>query len=135
MRMQKVRDMRELGRTVAETAQSLGLTERQVERDINDLWLVEPAPPQPPMTWPRWNGEEACSKPGVDPEWFFPIQNANISAQRDAELHSQAVRVCAACPQTGRCLQFAVANNILDGVWGGLTPRQRRLLRTANRTS
>lgn len=37
-----------------------------------------------------------------------------------------AKRVCLDCPVRAQCLQYALDNNELHGVWGGLTERERR---------
>ena len=44
-----------------------------------------------------------------------------------------ARQVCAQCPVRQQCLEFAVSNRIVYGIWGGLTERERRPLRTRAR--
>jgi WhiB family redox-sensing transcriptional regulator len=41
-----------------------------------------------------------------------------------------ARRVCAACPVRQACLYYAITNRIVHGIWGGLTERERRALRS-----
>jgi WhiB family redox-sensing transcriptional regulator len=67
----------------------------------------------------------------VDPEIWFPEKGASA---RDAK------QVCAQCPLAavelggnGRCLEVALENNELYGVFGGLAPLERRRLRAARR--
>lgn len=43
----------------------------------------------------------------------------------------EALKVCAACPVTKECLEYALTINERDGVLGGTTPSQRRRLRRA----
>lgn len=38
-------------------------------------------------------------------------------------------KVCAACPVAAECLAFALASDTRDGVFGGLSPKQRAQLR------
>jgi hypothetical protein len=38
--------------------------------------------------------------------------------------------VCAACPVRQPCLDYAITNRITHGIWGGLTERERRALRS-----
>lgn len=62
---------------------------------------------------------EAANCRGVDPETFF------VSGAVD---NRAAIRVCGGCPVQEPCLQYALAEEIDHGVWGGLTERQRRSL-------
>jgi WhiB family transcriptional regulator, redox-sensing transcriptional regulator len=68
----------------------------------------------------------------VDPEIWFPEKGASA---RDAK------QVCARCPLAavelggnGRCLEVALENNELYGVFGGLAPLERRRLRAARKS-
>jgi WhiB family transcriptional regulator, redox-sensing transcriptional regulator len=63
----------------------------------------------------EWAFLGAC---GDDPERFF-VPGAE---QHDAK------RVCAGCPVRLRCLAEALDNGWDDGVWGGMTERERRTL-------
>ncbi|NUR89837.1 MAG: WhiB family transcriptional regulator, partial [Nonomuraea sp.] len=47
---------------------------------------------------------------------------------------AQARRICRACPVRHACLEWAVRTGEPDGVWGGATPAERRLMR-AGRTA
>ena len=38
-------------------------------------------------------------------------------------------RLCESCPVQKECLAYAVANPELQGIWGGLTPKERLQLR------
>jgi WhiB family transcriptional regulator, redox-sensing transcriptional regulator len=64
-----------------------------------------------------WKAEGACR--WVDPELFFPISDV------DAE---PAKRVCAACGVRDRCLEHALTTRESEGIWGGLTPGERRAI-------
>jgi WhiB family redox-sensing transcriptional regulator len=41
-----------------------------------------------------------------------------------------ARRICASCPVRQPCLDYALSHGIVHGIWGGLTERDRRALRT-----
>ena len=41
----------------------------------------------------------------------------------------QGVKLCADCPVTAECLQLALDNGEVHGIWGGKTERQRRRMR------
>jgi WhiB family redox-sensing transcriptional regulator len=67
----------------------------------------------------RWRELAACR--GIDLEMFFPGRGESAGPAR---------RVCAACPVRQPCLDYAISNRIVHGVWGGLTERERRALRS-----
>lgn len=62
---------------------------------------------------------------GADPEVFFP-DGTGAPALRD---ESRAKAICAACPVRRDCLDWALGVGEADGIWGGTTPHERRLLR------
>jgi WhiB family transcriptional regulator, redox-sensing transcriptional regulator len=70
------------------------------------------APPE------AWTEAALCAQ--VDPELFYPEKGGAV---RDAK------RICAACPVAAECLEYALRCNDIFGVYGGLSPRQRRGLR------
>ena len=67
----------------------------------------------------RWQELAACR--GTDLEVFFPGRGESAGPAR---------RVCAACPVRQLCLDYAITNRIAYGIWGGLTERERRALRS-----
>lgn len=71
-----------------------------------------------------WRKEAACS--GVPNEIFFPVGE-------DPEATAIAKEVCAGCPVEEVCLQYALATNQTEGVWGGMDATERRRLRRRNR--
>jgi Transcription factor WhiB len=71
----------------------------------------------------RWQYDAACQD-APDPDVFFPGKGEDGGA---------AKQVCAACPVTSECLDFALATmphpDMDFGVYGGLTPPERARLR------
>jgi WhiB family redox-sensing transcriptional regulator len=67
-----------------------------------------------------WRGEAACR--GGNPNDFFPERGNVLGVRR-------ALAVCASCLVTGPCLEQALLDCEDEGVWGGTTPKQRRVLR------
>ncbi len=67
---------------------------------------------------PEWMASAACRGSTVN---FFPPAPARGVAPDNAP----ALAVCAGCPVTARCREFAEENSE-SGVWGGSTARQRR---------
>ena len=60
----------------------------------------------------------------VDPETFFP-DPTNVSLTREAK------SLCKQCDAVTKndCLTFAMTNKIHYGIWGGMTPDERKNLR------
>jgi len=75
--------------------------------------------PAPARFAARWRELAACR--GAYLEVFFPGRGESAEPAR---------RVCTACPVRQPCLEYAVSNGIVDGIWGGLTGRERGALRT-----
>ena len=72
-----------------------------------------------------WRDDAACLR--ADPDLFFPIGTTGPAlGQVD-----QAKRICLACPVRTPCLQWALGQGILSGVWGGTTEEERRAIRRA----
>lgn len=65
---------------------------------------------------PSWMDRAACKD--ADPADFFPEPGESHKA-------AAAKAVCAECPVAAQCLQWAVANNCHDGVFGGLSAVDR----------
>ena len=69
-----------------------------------------------------WRPQAACRD--SDTEVFFPESDADAAP---------ALAICAACPVREACLDFALATNQADGIWGGATETERRRLRRRRR--
>lgn len=65
-----------------------------------------------------WRYRAACRD--EDPELFFPIGSSGPALMQIQE----AKAVCDACPVRSRCAEFGFGE--YDGVWGGLSPAERR---------
>src|SRR6516164_7861754 len=65
----------------------------------------------------RWRELAACRS--TDLGVFFPERGESAGPAR---------QVCAACPVRQPCLDYAITNRIVHGIWGGLTERERRAL-------
>lgn len=74
-----------------------------------------------------WQADAACL--GLDAEMFHPDPDNDADAL-------PAKAICAQCPVSEVCLDYALARNEKDGVWGGTTARERRrMIRSARRRS
>ncbi|MCZ9635267.1 WhiB family transcriptional regulator [Rhodococcus sp. BH5] len=83
-----------------------------------NLGCVDAAEDSEDETW-RWSALCAQS----DPDEFFPDKPGRGGSV-------QAKRVCARCPVSAECLDFALTNHEEYGIWGGKTRRERRTLRS-----
>lgn len=64
-----------------------------------------------------WKTNGACR--WVEPDLFYPISDVDAGP---------AKAVCAQCAVTDRCLDFALSSKEYEGVWGGTTGTERRVL-------
>jgi hypothetical protein len=56
----------------------------------------------------------------TDPEVFFPEKGESARPARE---------ICGECAIRVECLQVALSRGYNDGIWGGLTPKERAKLR------
>ena len=64
-------------------------------------------------------GQALCA--AADPDWFHSDDKVWMRRTTRA-----AIEICnTPCPIKNECLQYALVNEEKDGVWGGLTSRQR----------
>jgi WhiB family redox-sensing transcriptional regulator len=68
--------------------------------------------------------QAACRNPLLDPDLWHGADDDPKRATRIV----RAKAVCAGCTVRQECLEVALANNERLGVWGGLTPEERRKL-------
>lgn len=73
---------------------------------------------------PDWFVDAACL--GADPELFFPERG---------ESSREAKAVCAGCPVRTECLEYALSENIIHGIFGGLSIRERRRIKARRRAA
>lgn len=66
----------------------------------------------------NWQSFALCAQ--TDPDAFFPeLGDSNLAAKS----------ICKVCEVQAVCLDYAVRNNEREGIWGGTTPADRRLIR------
>lgn len=70
-----------------------------------------------------WMRDAICTTD--DHDLFFPEGRTGCYGVDFAP----AIVICRGCPVRRQCLDFALANNIEHGVWGGAEPGERRRLR------
>jgi WhiB family redox-sensing transcriptional regulator len=78
--------------------------------------LVSPGP---------WIEDALCAQ--VDPDTWYPQPNTN-----EAKV---AKKVCMTCPVRQECLQYALDNDEVWGIWGGTSYRERKRLKMKGDTA
>ena len=63
----------------------------------------------------EWMEHGLCRQ--LAPSTFFPNDGVGVEVAR---------RICATCPVQEPCLEYALAERIDHGVWGGASERERR---------
>jgi len=89
-------------------------------------WLMAPDAPDEQLVLedflqrPAWHQDAACRGEGV--RAFFSGVHVDIQRAR---------AVCRECPVQAPCLQYAMGDADLEGVWAALTAKERRAMRRA----
>lgn len=78
--------------------------------------------PEPLNDELAWQTEAACL--GSNADLWFPERGASTA---------EAKQICAGCAVREQCLAYALRAGIKFGVWGGLSERERRRIRTQRR--
>lgn len=71
----------------------------------------------------RWMERAACR--GIGPEDYYPNAPEGFQAFPDDKPEVYILLRCGRCPVRDHCLGFALKNGERNGIWGGLTPRER----------
>ena len=69
-----------------------------------------------------WMHDGLCRQ--LAPSTFFPNDGVGVEMAR---------RICMSCPVQDACLEYALAERIDHGVWGGTSERERRRILRARR--
>lgn len=77
----------------------------------------------------EWRYGAACAT-APDPDVFFPVNEHHPRARYQMMI---AKRLCAECQVRESCRDWAVQTQQNAGIWGGLTPAERRSLGRARR--
>lgn len=98
--------------------------------DAEIAWLIS-GDESDPLQWlseltrrPAWHSRAACR--GAGTAQFVLGRGAN------AAVMNRARAVCAGCPVTEPCLDYAMADPDILGIWGGVTTQARRAMRAGH---
>ncbi len=72
----------------------------------------------------EWTARAKCRD--MDPAVFFPSDGIGVQV---------AQRICVDCPVKAECLEYALADRVDHGVWGGTSERERRRILRHRRIS
>lgn len=78
--------------------------------------------------WASVRAQARCAVSTLDPDEWSPANAEPALARREA---AAAIAVCADCPVQAECLVLALAHWKIGqhGIWGGLVPAERAVLR------
>ena len=88
---------------------------------MGDLTMSIPSI-NPSMGQDRWSASAECL--GADPEIFFIERGSSTS---------EAKAICRGCSVQDQCLDYALENHELHGVWGGRSQPELRRIRRERR--
>lgn len=86
----------------------------------DELSRLTSAASPPVLELGEWADSALCK--GMPLEWFFPEKGGH---------HRLGKQVCKKCPVTEECLRWALVTQQPDGLWGGMTTRERVALLAA----
>lgn len=72
-----------------------------------------------------------CRTEGVMPDTWHHDDLRSAAAKAET---AAAIALCKTCPEIEPCLAYAINHRIDEGIFGGLTPDQRRALRRKTRS-
>jgi WhiB family redox-sensing transcriptional regulator len=70
----------------------------------------------------NWRERAACRY--EDPKLFFPVGDGGLSVRQVEEART----VCRRCPVLRDCRSWALHHAEYEGIWGGLTAAERRMV-------
>ena len=73
-----------------------------------------------PETWVEFAACRGIAVREETSDHFFPTS--------ESQMTDLAKEKCPTCPVRAQCLDFALRNHIENGIWGGLTEKERRKL-------
>jgi len=75
------------------------------------------------------HGEPPCASSYPDAFFSDEAPDGNATKRGTYSMEYEAKLTCMECPYKARCLEYALNNPGLMGIWGGTTEYQRKALR------
>lgn len=97
----------------AEMARPVVTRNVQTTLDNQRLWLAQL------VAGDQWRTAAACRS--ADPDLFFPVSASAHNTQQVADAKS----ICACCPVSRECRNFALRTRQQHGIWAGMTEEER----------
>ncbi len=84
-----------------------------------------------PQDYPDFKefGTPPCAESFPDAFFTEDPPPGNYVYSRKYAYENEAKAICRACPYMARCLEYALKNPELVGIWGGTNERQRKAMR------
>lgn len=73
---------------------------------------------------PEWHEQAACR--GFPTEWWVSTRGKNYEV-------AKAKSICEQCTVSEECLEYALADTKLEGIWAGTSPNERDKIRRERR--
>ena len=93
-------------------------------RVVSGLWSEEAVEV---IGRPEWHKVARCR--GETALFFAHRPNSIRPSKAMRQRIANAKALCRVCPVANLCLDFALDNNEEHGIWGGLTPQERAMIR------
>ena len=85
------------------------------------------------MDRPKWMANANCAGTSAD-LFFTPLIEDGGTKNYSAKLYAEARKVCSGCTVKAECLEWGMSD-IYYGMYGGLSPLERRNLRQPGRSA
>lgn len=82
---------------------------------IASILVVEALAPGSDIRDRDWRDDGLCTQ--IDADLWFPEKGGGNSGVK---------RICGRCPVREQCLQWALENHPVEGIWGGTSQRERQ---------
>ena len=73
----------------------------------------------------EWKSRGSCV--GLDTNRF--IRDDSLKGKSQLAVYKESIEICKECPVRSECLAFAKEYALVEGVWGGMIPAQRKGLK------
>ena len=85
--------------------------------------------PDPRITGPvralPWADQALCAQ--TDPDLWYPEHGGVAYSTIDGDREQTAKSICKRCPVIAPCLDYALESRAVEGIWGGMSERERRI--------